>query len=151
VTAGEGGRGFFQHLMDDLSERQERAAASRSWWDEPAPLYDARGFDPAGVHRETGTRFDRYGRDVDGFDARGFNKEGINRVTGTAYAPSGYDWYGRDKNGYDRRGFDLEGLHKDTGTRWSPDGFDAHGKNQRGIYRWQQAARASLNKIHTIS
>ena len=52
---------------------------------------DKYGFDKNGMHKATGTRFNK-----DGFDKEGYDKEG--------YDKEGYDKYGYNKNGFDKDG-----------------------------------------------
>lgn len=52
--------------------------------------WDSHGFDPYGVHRETGAAFDR-----DGFDKHGYDQEGYDR--------QGYDFQGYNRRGSRRR------------------------------------------------
>lgn len=112
-------------------------------------VYDDNGFDAEGIHRDTGSRFnpdgydingrDAEGYDIDGYDADGydlnrFDPDGIHRDTGTVFNPrgrtvqgnryddDGYDVDGRDSSGYDRDGYDEQG--------YSEDGEDRHGNTR---------------------
>ena len=94
--------------------------------------YHVRSFDQYGIHRDTGTKYDKDGYDIDGFDKdgyniRGFNKYDIHRDTGNEYDKDGYDVDGYDKDGYNRRGFDAEGIYGKTGTKYDENGFDVNG------------------------
>ena len=105
---------------------------------ENLPVHDYRGFDRAGIHRDTGTQYDQHGLDQRGFDANGFDSEGYDRY---GYGKDGFDrdgyrkvvrpnigfwpWNWEDKEGYDLEGFHLESkLHKITGTKFGLDGYD---------------------------
>ena len=166
------GFGFFGGLPNlgvsaaDGSPRPESAV----WLDAAAiDQYDCRGFNLAGIHRDTATRFDPSGFDVFGYDLRGFDSFGIHRDTYTAfgpdgfdrtgydeqgfdcngrdrqgydrdgYDPRGYDVYRRDRQGYDPRGFDARGIHRDTGTPFSPAGYDRWARDPQGNPRWGAA------------
>jgi hypothetical protein len=109
---------FFTQLMEGLAGR----AGAPAWLDgAAAPAYDERGFDAAGLHRDTGTRLDPEGFTCDGYDLHGFDRRGL------------------DRDGCDRRGFSAAtGLHRATGTPFSPEGFDAHGRDASGTYRWRR-------------
>lgn len=164
--------GLFGDLMREvaLPERAAARAGAAAWLDAAAvDTYDARGFNRAGVHRETGSRLDPDGYDVFGYDVRGFDVQGVHRATHTAFDEEGFDrtgvdacgydragrdadgydragldmWgrdrYGRDAQGCDARGFGRDGTHRDTGTPWAPDGYDSHGRDARGVYRWRKA------------
>lgn len=71
--------------------------------------YDWNGFDVHGIHRDTGTYRDLYGRDQFGYDI------------------DGYDWDGYDEDGYDRDGYDLDGFNEGGYNR---DGFDRLGRQR---------------------
>jgi hypothetical protein len=52
-------------------------------------------FDENGIHKGTGTRYDKNGYDKDGYDKDGYDKDGINKSTGMSF-----DWNGIDKDGF---------------------------------------------------
>ena len=60
---------------------------------------DNGGFDRDGIHKETGTAFDKNGFDYDGYDKEGYDAEG------------------HDKGGYDKSGFEEEGYDREGNTR----------------------------------
>lgn len=62
--------------------------------------YNPAGFDTVGRHRDTGTRYDPAGYDINGYNADGFNAAGNHRDTNTPYNPAGFD----------RTGFNVENL-----------------------------------------
>ena len=114
---------------------------------ENLPAHDYRGFDRAGIHRDTGTQYDQHGLDQRGFDANGFDSEGYDRY---GYGKDGFDRDGyrevkhpnytflnrEDKEGYDKEGFHLESkLHKITGTEFDLDGYEWHGYDREGYRR----------------
>ncbi|WP_410208317.1 hypothetical protein [Fusobacterium sp.] len=62
-----------------------------------------------GIHKETKTRYDKDGFDIDGWSE---NKL-INKVTKSEYGRGGYDYYG----------FNEKGIHKITGFNFDEKGF----------------------------
>ena len=70
---------------------------------------DVNGFYENEIHKDTGTKYDEDGWDIDGYNNRGFNKDGIHKDTGTKYDKDGekheepFDW---NKDGFDKN--DLE-------------------------------------------
>jgi hypothetical protein len=89
-------------------------------------VYDEFGFDPDGVHRETGTGYDPNGFDVDGDHQRTgheFGPDGLTR-TGERYNLAGFDRFGYDAEGYDEDGYDSEG--------YNDEGYDSSGYNSEG-------------------
>lgn len=95
-----------------------------TWWD-PDKRWDEKGIDrnwftvDSDINLVTGTKFDSFGYDKDGFNAHGFDREGFDR--------SGYDSTGRNRDGYDREGFDAKGFNR--------YGYDRHGFNADGLDR----------------
>ena len=90
---------------------------------------DQNGFDRFGIHHITGTRFDTYGRDWDGYD-----KDDIfySDMAGTGYG----------KSGYNHLGFNRKGIHRITQSMYDIDGFDRYRFNKDGI---NSATRTSFN------
>lgn len=82
------------------------------------------GFDKNGIHKDTKTKFDLYGLDVDRYNINGFNKEGIHKVTGTKFDSKGFD-----TDGFNVKGFNIIKIHKDTNTYFDLEGFDINGYN----------------------
>ena len=97
---------------------------------------DKYGFDKNGMHKATGTKFnkdgfDKYGihrngtqLDENGFYVTGFNKDGLNK---DGERPEGNGSY--DVQSYtEPHTLDFEnGIHKVTGTRYDVNGFDISG------------------------
>ncbi len=123
-------------------------------------MYDANGFNDAGIHQDTGTRYNPDGYDANGFDAGGYNADGYDArgydaggydadgYDARGYDPGGYDADGYDKRGYDAGGYDkdgydtrgydasgfnAEGKHRDTGTEYDQYGYDKDGYNAAGF------------------
>lgn len=91
--------------------------------------YDPRGFDMDGIHRRGG-RYDGV-RVNDGYDRNGFNRNGIHRTTGTVLDPEGFNDRGYDVNGYNRYGFNNRGWNRygmnwRTRTRYDQRDFDVN-------------------------
>lgn len=84
----------------------------------PDVEYDDYGFDPDGVHRETGTAHDPNGFDVDG----------IHQATGTPFRPQ-YPYLTRDGGRYDDEGYNHRGLNSEGYDR---EGYDSSGYNEEG-------------------
>lgn len=96
--------------------------------------YDRAGFNESGIHRETGTPFDKngynqQGYDQDGYDRKGYNAEGYNRA--------GYNRYGFDKDGFDLTGFDRDGYDRQgyNHAGYDRDGYRKNGFNKKGYDR----------------
>ena len=79
--------------------------------------------DKDGYHKITGTKFDEYGFDKDGFDYGGYHK-----TTDTKF-----DEYGYDKDGFTRYGWSLDGINKYTLTKFDKYGFDKYGFDKDGL------------------
>ena len=45
--------------------------------------FDKEGFDEEGLHKDTGTKYNFEGFDIEGFDKEGFDKEGLHKDTNT--------------------------------------------------------------------
>ena len=75
------------------------------------------GFNIKGIHKDTGTKYNKLGRTLDGY---------YNKLMDEKYQK----WLGRfDENGFDKNGFDKNGIHKVTGTKYDEDGYDVDGYN----------------------
>ncbi len=113
-------------------------------------MYDANGFNDAGIHQETGTRYDPNGYDKDGYNSNGYDKDGYagngydkdgydkDGYAGNGYDEDGYDKDGYDSNGYDKdgfnaAGFDTEARHRETGEIYNPAGYDINGYDKNGF------------------
>jgi len=87
-------------------------------------IVDKRGFKKhgshAGAHIGTGSKYNFFGFDKDGFSKQDkkFDKDGICKDTGT----------NRDKDGYDNHGFDSKGFHMITGTMYNLSAQDKSGQ-----------------------
>ena len=119
-------------------------------------------FDQNGIHRGTGTRydkegydkkgldkngFDRNGYDIEGYDKEGYDKEGVHCETKvgwklntgfrTLHAESkkAYRHIGYNADGFDENGFTTSGIHQTTGTKYDLDGNDQHGFDEKGIHK----------------
>ena len=119
-------------------------------------------FDQNGIHRGTGTRydkegydkkgydkngFDRNGYDIEGYDKEGYDKEGVHCETKvgwklntgfrTLHAESkkAYRHIGYNDDGFDENGFTTSGIHQTTGTKYDLDGNDQHGFDEKGIHK----------------
>lgn len=75
--------------------------------------YDKKGFDRNGIHKDTGTRYNPSGKDVEGRDTagfkggvnlEGFQRTGMNTITGTKTDDRGYNIYGLDHEGRNKEG-----------------------------------------------
>lgn len=139
-----------KRLETIAAEREGSQGATRKCEEGKAPYddrrprddegYDWNGFDRYGIHRDTGTDRDEYGRDIDGYDEDGYDWDGLDR---NGYDREGYDIDGwtvdgyrldengveRDKGGFDRDGFNEDGYDVE-GYDW--DGFDSEGYDERG-------------------
>ena len=77
-------------------------------------LGDDHIFDQNGINKVTGTKFNIYGFDKDGFDKSGYNCNGF------------------DRNGFNRDGYTFNGFERDThinkytGTKYSPKNLDIY-------------------------
>lgn len=120
--------------------------------------YNKEGFDIKGTNKDTLTKFDnngfdrhgfdRHGYDKNGYDEDGFNKKGINTDTGNLYGLDSYDTFGYDKDGYNNDGFNKEGRNKDTGTYYALDGYDKDGHDRGGYDMYGK--KRTFNFISTI-
>ncbi len=127
VAGGLPSFNFFSGLVGgpgsgDVGTAGQGGCAQASWlaratFDE----YDERGFNQAGIHSETGSRYDLSGYDVFGYDVHGFNARGVHRATGTPFGPDGFDRQGVDRDGYDRSGRDADGYDRDGYDPWGLD------------------------------
>ncbi len=86
------------------------------------PKIDENGFfiegNNIGIHKETKTKYDK-----DGFNINGWDKNGYNKIT-------------KDKfniDGWNIDGFNAENIHRDTGTKYDKDGWNVDGFNEKGI------------------
>jgi hypothetical protein len=100
--------------------------------------FDKKGFDILKIHKDTGTKFDIDGFDINGFDVNGFNMSKIHKDTGTKFDINGFDASKIHKDTgifVDTNGFDLFQIHKDTGTKFDVNGFDVNGFNMSKIHK----------------
>lgn len=93
-------------------------------------IYDTKGWDIAGNHRDTHTKFGPDGFNLNGQDADDYNRDGFR---------NGYNRAGYNKNGWDREGFLPTGFHHRT--MLDRDGYDSDGWARSGIH-------ASTGKPH---
>jgi len=128
------------------------------------------GFNKAGIHEETTTKYgpdsyDRDGWDKDGYGRDGYCKDGWDK---DGYGRDGYckDGWHRDednmmnkngtlyKDGYDRAGFDVDGWHMDgremnkNGTPYCSNGYNRAGLDKDG---WQKLDPIAAVKMPVIS
>lgn len=73
-----------------------------------------------GIHKETKTKYNK-----EGFDINGWNEKFINKETKTKY----------DKEGFDYFGFNKDKINKETGTNYDINGWDCSGFNEKGIHK----------------
>ncbi len=107
---------------------------------------DMWGFYDDGIHYITGTEYDLYGYnkdgynaagyDIDGYNADGYDAEGYNK---DGYNANGYNRNGYKADGYNDAGFDADGEHR-NGTKYNDggygeDGYNAEGFNAEGKHR----------------
>jgi len=93
---------------------------------------DYYGFYITGIHKETGTKWDKYGFDLNGnhnvtqteINPNGFSRDGYHYETYSKFGPDGFD---RDDVNED--GFYRNGIHSYTGTR-----FNMHKRDINGFY-----------------
>lgn len=106
---------------------------------ETGTLYDPKGWDIAGNHKDTHTPFTPDGFNVSGIDADGYGRDGYKN----GYGRDGYNQRGWDREGYlatgfhhrtmlDRDGYDAEGwarsgIHASTGKPYDAQGYDRWG------------------------
>ncbi|MGI9257153.1 MAG: hypothetical protein ACR2PY_09505, partial [Salinispira sp.] len=88
------------------------------------------GFYDDGIHYITGTEYDLYGYDKDGYNTAGFNVDGNHQDTGTKYGPDGYDEQGYNAEGFNAAGYDAAGYDKDG---FNAAGYDAAGYDKDGF------------------
>lgn len=99
----------------------------RGFWDvDDANLdgIDARGFDDALIHFQTGEERDEAGYDWRGFDEDGFDEDGFNEA--------GFNRQHFDREGYSELGFNIAGLRRDG---YSEAGYDRNGFDRQGYNR----------------
>ncbi len=92
---------------------------------ETGTIYDKKGYNLFGEHKETGTYYNKYG-----YDEKGYNKEGY------------------DKNGYNWEGYNKEGIHKETGTIYNKKGYNRLGYNKEGFYRYRHIHKETGTKYN---
>ncbi|MGI9255943.1 MAG: hypothetical protein ACR2PY_03310, partial [Salinispira sp.] len=102
-------------------------------------MYDANGFNDAGIHQDTGTRYDPNGYDKDGYAGNSYDKDGYNAAGYDidGYNADGYDAEGYNRNGYkadsyNAAGFNADGNHR-NGTKYNPEGYDVNGYDKNGF------------------
>ncbi|HOC78178.1 MAG TPA: HAD-IA family hydrolase, partial [Methanofastidiosum sp.] len=91
--------------------------------------FDKYGFNIQGIHRDTGTIYDREGCTIKRYVGSGANKMGYDNA---GFDKNGFDREGYGVSGYNKQGFDRKGRHKLTGTMYDPSGFDRDGYTKFG-------------------
>ena len=115
--------------------------------------FNDQGFNSYGIYLQTGTEFNQFGYNRDGYDKFGYKKDGYDKFgydkfgydkfgydkfsyNQFGYNEDGYDRGGYDKNGYNQFGYDKDGYDQfgyDKGG-YNKDGYDKFGYNNRGIH-----------------
>ena len=98
--------------------------------------YDKDGYDKDGYDKNG---YDRDGYRRDGYNRKGFNRDGIHKLTGTKFNPYGLDadGYGKSgfKNGLNRFGFNKDHKHAITGSEVDEQGYNFYGLDSNGCDR----------------
>ena len=108
--------------------------------------FDKDGFDYGGYHKTTDTKFDEYGYDKDGFTRYGWSLDGINKYTLTKFDKDGFDINGFNKYGYNRLGWTRDGINKITGTAFDKHGYNKYGNDKDGFGKHFPAFHADEKK-----
>lgn len=109
--------------------------------------YDKRNFDKNGINKITGTKYDKYGYDINWFDKNGFKWDGKHIETNTYFNPEGYD-----RDGYDKNGFNKEGINLITGNNKDIFGKQKHDYQSIQITEksFPKEMRIMLDKITSV-
>ena len=136
------------YTRDGLDNRGFNQEGWHKYTDSP---YDYYGFDFAGIHKDTKTKYNERGfnqekihkktnKEYDEFD---FDFAGIHKKTKTEYNEKGWSLYGLNKNtkdyfnqnGYTQDGYDKRGFNQNGWNKYTNSSYDYYGFNWKGIHK----------------